>query len=111
MTDNIQKLYEITGVYLCNMPDVDCSKECGKCEDYNPFTAEKQLELIKWLAQKESKLEIGYSPVYGYCIENPTDTCCYYFGNQFDSALANLVNDLWQDLTDNQKQQIKGILE
>lgn len=41
MTNNIEKIYELAGIpvsewYLC----------------HPPFTAEKQLELIKWLATK-----------------------------------------------------------
>ncbi len=86
---------------------------CGIDEEiihYPLFTAEKQIELIKWSAQKEPKVEIGYSSVYGYWVENPTDTR-YYFGEQFDNALASLINNLWQDLTEEEKQQVKGILE
>lgn len=77
---------------------------------YPSFTAEKQLELIKWSARREPKVEIGYSPVHGYCVENPTDTC-YYFGEQFDNALASLINILWEDLTEQEQQQIKEILQ
>lgn len=83
----------------------------GGVEEYYPqFTAEKQIELIKWAARREPKVEIGYSSVCGYWVENQTDTR-YYFGDQFDSALASLINSLWQDLTEEEKQQVKGILE
>lgn len=88
---------------------------CFGCEykndAYPPFTAEKQIELIKWAARTgEPKVEIGYSSVYGYWVENYTDTR-YYFGEQFDSALASLINSIWQDLTEEEKQQIKDILK
>ena len=61
---------------------------------YPPFTAEKQLELIKW------------------CLDN-------YRGYIFDSIetewfeeqLCAFINNIWQDLTDEEKQQVKGILE
>lgn len=80
---------------------------CGVDEqiiNYPPFTAEKQLEMIKLIANSK-----GY-PDYEY------------FGNlfddyiqllEFDEALAKLVNDLWamQYLTEEEKQQVKGILE
>lgn len=107
MTDNIQKLYEITGVYLCNMPDVDCSKECGKCEDYNPFTAEKQLELIKYLANIETIATQFDGGDYQVLTESNFGNWC----KTFEQALASLTLELWQDLTDNQKQQIKEILQ
>ena len=94
----------------------DCL-DMSKCENccfckriYPSFTAEKQIELIKWSARREPKVEIGYSSVCGYWVETPTDTR-YYFGDQFDNALASLINNLWQDLTEEEKQQIKEILE
>ncbi len=70
----------------------DCL-DMSKCENcyfckriYPSFTAEKQIELIKWSARREPKVEIGYSSVCGYWVETPTDTR-YYFGDQFDNAL------------------------
>ena len=130
--NEVEKLYDNAGIkprYRCTYRDVWCPiEDVGK---YNPkcprqsvieicdvrtkdkrlplFTAEKQLELIKWSARREPKVEIGYSPVHGYCVENPTDTC-YYFGEQFDNALASLINILWQDLTAEEQRQIKEIL-
>ena len=92
-------------------------------EFYPPFTAEKQLELIKWLAKKNygdytSSLLInitndriyfsaGAKPKY-YVIEVLYDSnrC-----TDFENALANLINNLWQDLTEEEKEQIRGILE
>lgn len=49
-----------------------------------PFTAEKQLELIKWLSEDDTE--------------------------KFEEALSGLINDLWQDLTDQEKEEIRGIL-
>lgn len=31
--------------------------------------------------------------------------------NNFEESLAGLINSLWQDLTEEEKQQVKGILE
>lgn len=112
MTDNIQKLYEIAGVYLCNMPDVDCDKECDKCEDYSPFTAEKQLDLIKFVSNFKVYEVIKHENRKWYmcaCID-----CDDYYESRsegFDQAVAGLIINLWQDLTDNQKQEIKRILQ
>ena len=80
-------------------------KECRKASP--PFTAEKQLELIKWLAKRPLTLLIGrYKGKY-------------YFGNSnfnskadsFDNALAIRINDLWQDITEEEKEQVRNILK
>ena len=57
---------------------------------YPPFTAEKQLELIKWIA----------------C--NKINECKNI---DFGETLAELMNSFWQSLTKEDKQQIKEILE
>ena len=71
---------------------------CNKCESlsktYPPFTAEKQIELIKW------------------CLDN-------YRGYIFDDIeteffkeqLCAFINDVWQDLTEAEQNEIKRILE
>lgn len=69
-------------------------KNCPDAKEfYPPFTAEKQIELIKW------------------CLDN-------YRGYIFDSIetewfeeqLCAFINNIWQDLTEEEKQQVKGIL-
>ena len=96
----VDKLYENVGIkkevipcpakyygYNCtrnNWDDEDCSCDI---EGYPPFTAEKQIELIKWLV------------------------CTGEEENTFEETLSKQVNDLWQDLTEEEKQQVKGILE
>ena len=80
----------------------ECLEHLSYREFYPPFTAEKQIELIKLIANSK-----GY-PDYEH------------FGNlfddhiqllEFDEALARLVNSIWQDLTEEEKRQVKGILE
>ena len=112
----IEKLYENAGVKkiiptICSNNELDC-KGCKayienampycKNAEYPRFTAEKQLELIKLIANRK-----GY-PDYEY------------FGNLFDDyiqlldfneALAKLVNLIWQDITEEEKEQIRTILE
>ena len=116
MTDNIQKLYEITGIYLCNMPDIDCSKECDKCEDYNPFTAEKQLDLIKFISNTDVFcnfhcyiVSARWSVDYGKWAVGVGG--CDVCDEQFEQALAALVLQMWDGIPVNQKQEIKRILE
>ena len=40
-----------------------------------------------------------------------TDFYGGHFFDNFDECLADLVNVIWQDLTEEEKQQVKGILE
>lgn len=116
MASEVEKMYENYNIKpkqkgYCDWGDY-CPRPYNKCDDecpswiaevkYQPFTAEKQLELIKLIANRK-----GY-PDYEY------------FGNLFDDyiqlldfneALAKLVNTLWQDLTEEERQQIREILE
>lgn len=74
---------------------------------YPPFTATKQLELIKWLASRILAIRIGRFKGK------------YYFGdgnfnsneNNFEEALATRINDLWNILSEEERKQIKEILE
>ena len=96
--------------------------QCEDCENfvYPPFTAEKQIELIKWLMCKKQTIQVELRLYENdYCISHITecednDAIEYVETgrkNTFEEALAELVSDLWQDLTDAEKQQIKEILE
>lgn len=98
----------------------DCkNKDCNTCKadksikEYPPFTAEKQIELIKWLAQKDYY-------TCDYCEIEPRKngqewlSYCHFkswTSNTFENALAGLINEMWQSLTEEEKQQVKGILE
>lgn len=91
-------------------------KECRKA--LPPFTAEKQLELIKLLQRKNG---------YKFIPSSTNDNSEYLFfahkdntsvqdlivaGDKcYEEALAGFINILWQDLTEDEKQQVKGILE
>lgn len=76
----------------------DCTTLCSCAytkEEYPPFTAEKQLEIVKqilfstwWMNLKRLQ-----------------------FSEKFDEGLAQMINELWQDLSEEEKQQVKGILE
>ena len=71
---------------------------------YPPFTAEKQISLIIFLSYKYGK---------GLLINLRTmdkDIDIYDF-ELFGECLAKLVNELWQDLTEEEKQQVKEILQ
>ena len=128
MMSEIEKLYELAGekpilicdngytTINCHYSPKDCGFICNTKKIYPPFTAEKQLELIKVIA----KGQIG-----GICIEiNVKDTVTIsarqdwnrYFefqewGSDLPEALAKLITNLWQDLTETEKAEIKRILE
>jgi len=102
MTDNIIKLYEMAGVGSVGFNTYTLKDE------YPPFTAEKQLDLIKKVLEK-GLLQLNRSSLGNIQFCN--------FGNagdykaEFNEALASFIINLWQDLTDNQKQEIKRILQ
>lgn len=142
----IEKMYENAVVYDfrydCNVSfadgDFGCITNCSKgevkdyCTDkkyfkgakvikikhlYPPFTAEKQIELIKWLARHNFVVcknlggwHTGINPTYD---EDFGITCSKRATNygSFEYALASLINNIWQDLTEEEQQQVKGILE
>lgn len=128
MTEKKSRMYKLLGIeakpigctnedtynseYYCN----DCEGDCIDCtwydedEVYTPFTAEKQLELIKWLAKN---LTFGVL-VHSYdskCRLNILKRHLSTSHTDFSQALAGLVCELWKDLTDKQREEIKRILE
>ena len=124
--DEVTKLYENAGI----KSKAECTSKvcivtnphkdwCNKCEslkyEYPIFTAEKQLEMIKWLAYK-MHITIGKGLPWGQYDDvwwTVTSKKGYAGTNahKLEEALANFVNCLWQDLTEEDKQQIKEILE
>jgi hypothetical protein len=101
MTDNIHKLYKIAGV-----DSVDFNIYTLE-DEYPPFTAEKQLELIKWLSQDFNVIRIWIKDSE-YIVEVDS---VFDVDKEFNQALAGLILELWKYLSDDQKQKIKRILE
>jgi hypothetical protein len=103
----ITKLYENAGI----KKHWNSTPYGGVEEHYPPFTAEKQIELIKWLTKNTYRnyLMIRYNFTnYFWQIEcNMTDSDRV---DNFSEALASVCNSLWQDLTEEEKQQVKNIL-
>ena len=75
---------------------------------YPDFTAEKQLELIKWLMinMKDYQYDVEDNKFWFYI-----DDCRETKYREFDEALAELINLYWQDLTDQEKEEVRNILE
>lgn len=112
--NEIEKLYENAGIYRCNMPDIDCNHNCDKCEDYNSFTPEKQLELLKICFDKYERLEKVRGLKERCIIYHHFESNGYKeFVNceTWEETIAGLINNLWQDLTEEERKQIKDILE
>ena len=122
----IEKMYESAGVdyeerynncILNKEGECKLKSSCDICKYseekyiYPPFTAEKQIELIKWLSEH-----------YLLEIRRIKDTHEYYIGFNgykkrvwnatinFENTLAKLINNFWQELTEKEKQQVRGIL-
>jgi len=82
-------------------------------DEYPPFTAEKQLELLKICFEKYERLEK---------VRGLKERCIIYYRfdkngytefvncETWEETIAGLINNLWQDLTDIEKVQIKEIL-
>jgi hypothetical protein len=129
--NEVEKMYENANVerefaYLechrgrssicCPIEEYEKDDECMGCinssamkkvYEYPPFTAEKQIELIKFLLNQGVYYSTFPNDTYQFHIsddiENPQP-------RKFDIAIAEIINDLWQSLTSEEKQQVKGIL-
>lgn len=96
----IEKMYRNAHIY----PKVygDITKETFENKAFNmadmcneAFTAEKQIGLIKWL--------IVHSP--STCLEDEIIV------SAFEDSLANIINTLWQDLNEQERTEVKEILQ
>lgn len=112
----IEKLYENAGV------EKDCriyknyfecpfkKTQCEQCEDYDypPFTAEKQLNIVKFLLNKSVYYDTYGDREYWFHLSDEIENSKY---REFDEAIAECINKMWKDLRDYEKVQIKEILE
>lgn len=109
----------------CPYPHHKCNDECPywKYEDeakYPPFTAEKQIEIVKAITTNHigddyehkylgiDRDEIDREFYLNLCINGSR---YHAHDKDFAIALAKLVNLIWQDLTEEERKQIKEILE
>ena len=127
----IEKMFENAGaakigIKKCTTSEyLDCQNYCfisenNKCDkfsyQYPPFTAEKQIAILIALAnynlyEEDKRLMIDSfnGEIYiGFyqditLVANATD-------KEFSKCVAKLINNLWQDLTDQEKEEIRRIL-
>lgn len=112
MTDNIQKLYEIAGVERI-YSEFNNGKETIVDRVFSHY---RQLELIKLLAHKAHNgllinkhiTDSGASMIFDNLGNESTLASSFI---SFEECLAKLVNNLWQDLTEEERKQIREILE
>ena len=121
----VEKLYSLAGVekiyiecpadyygYKCgksNWDDADCP--CDE-EAYPLFTAEKQIAIIKWLADKANCLDICYDKYKGvFGMQIGTKYSGISYSNDFAELLASRVNNIWSDLYPKDIEQIREILK
>ena len=107
----IEKMYENAGINKrchANIKFEDCIYSPSDCGNYNypDFTAEKQLEITKFLLKKAVYYDVKDDKYWFYYEE------CESAGYKpFDEAIAHFINKLWQDLTEEERNNIKEILE
>ena len=124
--NEVEKMYEnanIKAKEYCDRDSDACMACCPEWENRQdcwkyksvipPFNAEKQIELIKWLSTKELKIRTNKQPYAVYVGVLGNDNTCFYGceGLYLEQTLSELINHLWQDLTEEERKQIRGILE
>ena len=109
----IEKMFENAGIKpLCQISD----GYCGIKNVYEDFTAEEQIKILIALAnynlyEEDKRLMIDSfnGEIYiGFyqdttLVANATD-------KEFSKCVAKIINNLWQDLTDQEKEEIRNIL-
>ena len=108
----VEKLYELAGVEKKLYCDICKAQEhaLGLCAEtkcdvfYPPFTAEKQIELIKKLGNINIDIDNG-------CYMSSEILEVEAHCDDFEETLAEFVINLWQDLTSDEQEQIREILK
>lgn len=123
----IDKMFENVGINKIGIKRCSgikqgiCQHNCNECESfdykYPPFTAEKQLNIIK-LISKQGQIIIenwekdnrGFNVTFRANSNLRYITMVCITRKAVEDALAQIINDIWQDLTDQEKDEIRGIL-
>ena len=82
-------------------------KECHK--ELLPFTAEKQIFLLQWLLDRTDLYLHRHKTDFTYSIASGNIAVNKY--KDFEESIAEFMNATWSLLSDEEKQQVKGILE
>ena len=102
--NEVEKMYENAGIEPINFAKQGAIDFTNTMEidgkRYPDFTAEKLLDIIIFLINRKQPLLFSLSEER----ENISRTI-------LEKGLAEIVNKIWQELTEEEKQQIKNILE
>lgn len=108
----IEKMFENAGIKECNRCLLPCpfEDECEGCEYnwYPEFTAEKQIAILKLLTQQRD-LIISHFTEWEF-IHFDGQEPLQVTGKDFTETFAKLISAYWQSLTDQEKEEIRGIL-
>ena len=101
--NEIEKMYKNAGIEktFYNIYTNECI--------YPPFTAEKQIEILKLLTNR-CDLTISRFTEWEF-IHFDGQEPIQITGKDFTETFAKLINAYWQSLAEEEKQQVKGILE
>lgn len=102
----INNMMKANGWTLSEAQEV-AKRECRK--EHPSFTAEQQIVLLQTLIFSNKAFSIGR--VYPHNIIQINDNKYVGKGETFGEAIAEIINKMWRDLTEEEKQQVKGILE
>lgn len=94
--------------YCTNKQDLKYCKVYKVNKIYPPFTTEKQLSIVKFLLGKSVYYDTDGDREYWFHISDEIENSRY---REFDEAIAECINKMWEDLRDYEKVQIKEILE
>lgn len=129
----VEKLYRLAGVEKELEQPAECRKnpyitcdgcmlyDNGKClnrKDYPPFTAKKQIAIIKLISkQGQVIIENWEKDNRGLNVTFRANSNLRYITmdcitrKTVEEALAQIVNDLWQDLTAAEQNEIREVLK
>ena len=96
---------------LVNCEIIKNTHNCNRfeCNYKKLFDVQKRYKLIEWMLGKWVEVKLTHFLDGGYYITT-FDNLSYVFKN-FEDAIASFINNIWQDLTEEERKQIKEILE
>ena len=107
----VEKLYSLAGVEPINFAKqgaIDFTNTIEIDEKrYPDFTAEKQIELIKWLGEFFVHIDKRENQIIISC----GDGYVSYTAEKIEDAISLLINSKWNTFTKEEQEQIREILK
>ena len=111
--NEVEKMYENAGIdQVCNTCELRGFKKLCPTKELcvrtnPPFNAEKQIEIVKFLLNKSVYYDTYGDREYWFHLSDEIENSKY---REFDEAIAECINKMWENLRDYEKVQIKEIL-